>query len=425
MRIRISRGRIIDPANGRDEVTDLFIDSNQIVAIGKAPEGFTAEQEYDASNCIVCPGFIDLAARFREPGFSNKGTILSESRAASAGGVTSVCCPPDTRPVIDNAAVAELIHQRASEVGQTRIYPIGALTHGLEGKTLSGMATLKDAGCIAMSNGYNNIENTEVLRRAMEYASTCDLPLMLYCEDPYLKNQGTCNEGIISLRLGLPGIPAIAESIDVNRVLMLAEHTGCRVHFCRLSAAQSIELIRTAKARGQAITADVSIHHLYLTENDVDSFNSQCHFRPPLRCESDRQALRQALIDGTIDCVVSDHQPHDSDAKNVPYSLTEAGASSIELLLPLMLKMAAEEQLELMPLLALISSKPAELLGIPVAGSLSVGSAADICVFEANTLQTVDARQLISRGKNTPFHGWQLPGKVRYTFIEGKAVFSA
>lgn len=422
MHIVIRNGRIIDPANQRDEVADLYIAAGRIVAIGAAPDGYHAQKELDARGKIVCPGLVDLRAHLREPGQKHKGTIASETRAAAAGGITTICCSPDTNPVIDSAAVVELIRRRASDAGNAHVHPVAALTPGLNGEQISEMYGLAQAGCVAVSNAQKPMANTLVLRRAMEYAASLDMPVMLYSEDPWLGNNGCVHEGVVSTRLGLPGIPTCAEVIAVGRDLMLIEQTGVRAHFSQLSTAGAVEMVAAAQKRGIPVTADVTAHHLYLTEMDVGMFNSLCHVRPPLRSQRDKDGLRAAVSDGTISAICSDHQPHDTDAKLAPFPTTEPGISALETLLPLTLRLVDEKVLSLHEAIARVTVQPANILRLN-AGTLSVGARADICVFDPAQYWTVSEKNLLSRGKNTPFLGWELKGKVTHTLLDGKVVY--
>ena len=422
MRLKISSGRIIDPANNIDQTGGLFIDEGLIVGIGKSPKGFKAEQEIDATGQIVCPGLIDLCARLREPGEEHKATIASETTAAIASGITSICCPPDTIPVIDTPAVVELIFQHASNSQQSKVFPLGALTHGLKGKTLAEMDTLKNAGCIGVSNAYAPIVDTEVLRRALEYATTCEITVHLYCEDDYLRNNGVVHEGPVSTRLGLPAIPETAETIAISRALLLVEQTGARVHFCRISTARSIELLAEAKTRGIDVTADVGIAHLHLTDMDISSFNTDCYVLPPLRSQRDKEGLRTGLANGTITAICSDHQPHESDAKSAPFSMTEPGASTIEMLLPLTLQLVRDKNLTLQQAIAALTSAPAKIAGLDT-GNLSIGSRADICIFDPESSWIVETEALLSAGKNTPFASWEMTGKVTHTLFDGNIIY--
>jgi len=422
MRLKISNGRIIDPANNIDQTGNLFIDKGKILAIGRSPKGFKPQREINASNQIVCPGLIDLCARLREPGEEHKATIASETAAAAASGITSICCPPDTIPVIDTPAVAELIFQRSSNSQQSKVFPLGALTHGLKGETLAEMDALKSAGCIGVSNAYAPIVNTEVLRRALEYAATCEISVHLYCEDDYLRNNGVVHEGPVSTRLGLPAIPETAETIAVSRALLLVEQTGARVHFCRISTARSIDLLADAKARGLEVTADVGIAHLHLTDMDISSFNTDCYVLPPLRSQRDKDGLRAGLANGMITAICSDHQPHESDAKSAPFSMTEPGASTIEMLLPLTLQLVRDNNLTLQQAIAALTSAPAKIAGLDT-GNLSIGSGADICIFDPESSWTVERDALLSAGKNTPFASWEMTGIVTHTLVDGNIIY--
>jgi dihydroorotase len=422
MRIKISNGRIIDPANNIDQTGSLFIDKGKILAIGRSPKGFKPQREINATNKIVCPGLVDLCARLREPGEEYKATIASETNAAAASGITSICCPPDTIPVIDTPAVAELIFRHSSINKKSNVFPLGALTHGLKGETLAEMDALKSAGCIGVSNAYKPIVDTEVLRRALEYATTCKITVHLYCEDDYLRNKGVAHEGPVSTRLGLPAIPETAETIAVSRALLLVEQTGARVHFCRISTARSIDLLAEAKARGLDITADVGIAHLHLTDMDISSFNTDCYVLPPLRSQRDKEGLRTGLANGTITAICSDHQPHDSDAKSAPFSMTEPGASTIEMLLPLTLQLVRDKNLTLQQAVAALTSAPAKIAGLDT-GNLSIGAGADICIFDPESSWTVERDALLSAGKNTPFASWEMTGKVTHTLVEGKIIY--
>lgn len=419
MRIAIRNGRIVDPANGVDREGDVFIADGYIIS-GTQSE-FTAERDIDATGQVVCPGLVDLRARLREPGHEHKATIASETRAAAAAGITTLCCPPDTIPVIDTPAVAELIHQRAEQSAKARVVPIGALTPGLAGEQLSEMRALKDAGCPAVSNAEHAITNTRVMRHALEYAASLGLPVMLHSEDPWLATNGAMHEGVLSARLGLAGIPGCAEVIAVGRDLVLIEQTGVRAHFAHLSTARAAEMVAEARARGLPVTADVTAHHLYLTDTDVGEFNTLCHVRPPLRTQRDRDGLRAALADGVISAISSDHQPHDRDAKLAPFGTSEPGISALETLLPLTLRLADEGLLTLIEALGCVTHQPARILGLEV-GSLAPGSHADVCVFDPAAIWTVGETSLMSRGKNTPFLGWEMRGKVTYTLLGGRVV---
>jgi dihydroorotase len=423
MGVRIHGGRVIDPANKIDAVKDVYIDSTGfIAALGKAPDGFQAERTIDARGRIVCPGLIDLRARLREPGLEHKATIESETRAAVAAGITTLCCPPDTDPVVDTPAMSQMIQSRAWRFGLAFIHPLGALTRGLEGKLLTDMAALEEAGCVGVSNALEPVTDTLVLRRAMEYAVTFGLTVHLHTEDPWLRNSGCVHEGEVGTRLGLAGIPEAAETVAVARDLALVEQTGVRAHFCGLTSARSVAMVAEAQKHGLPVTADVTAHHLHLTEHDIGYFNTQCHVRPPLRSTRDRDTLRTALTSGVIAAICSDHQPHEPDAKLAPFAESEPGISGLETLLPLTLKLVEEKLLTLDAAIGLLTIKPAEILGIE-SGTLTVGATADICIFDPKAHWTLTADNLVSRGHNTPFLGWEFTGRVTHTLVGGEVVF--
>ena len=422
MRIHIKDGRLLDPANKLDAKQDLFIADGKIVGLNKKPDSFESDLQINAKDKLVLPGLIDLCARLREPGLEYKGTVKSESLAASSSGITSICCPPDTDPIIDTPAVVEFINQRSRDAGRSNIYPLGALTQELKGEQLAEMQILKEAGCIAVSNALKPIDNAEILRRAFEYAHSCDLTVFLYAEDNSLKNNGTAHEGAISTRLGLPAIPEAAETVAISRALLLVELTNVHVHFCRVSSARGVELIRAAQKQGLPVTADVAICNLHLTDMDIAEYNSDCHLQPPLRSERDRVGLITGINDGTISAVCSDHQPHDVDAKAAPFSLTEPGASTIEHLLPLMLHLVNRKELKLEKAISLLTSQPADILGIDK-GSLMIGKDADLCILDTEVTTSVDKVNSLSAGKNTPFNGWELQGAVSHTIFNGDVVF--
>jgi len=421
MKILIRNGRLIDPANNIDQKGDLAIAGGRIVSVLEPASDFTPDREIDAAGHWVCPGIIDLCARFREPGQEHKATIVEEAIAAAAGGITSVCYPPDTDPVIDTPAVVELIHQRAEDSGRVRIHAIAALTRDLAGEYLAEMAELKSAGCIAASNANRPVFSTEVFRRALEYAASVDLPVFIQAEDAYLRNQGVAHEGALSTRLGLPPIPETAETAAVAQALLLIEHAGVRAHFCRLSAARSVEMIASAKQRGLPVTADVSICHLHLTEMDIDNYNTQCHLIPPLRRLADKEALVQAVIDGDIDAVCSDHQPHDLDAKAAPFSLSEPGASTLEVLLPLVLDLVHKEKITPLRAIDCLSAAPARILDLDT-GTLKQDAPADVIIIAPDHAWTLDKDGLLSAGRNPPFHGWEMSGRATHTILGGRLV---
>jgi dihydroorotase len=352
----------------------------------------------------------------------HKASIASETAAAAAGGVTTLCCPPDTRPIIDTPAVAKLITQTAERIGDARVIPAGALTQGLAGEQLSELAALKEAGCRVVSNADVPIRSTQVERRAMEYASTFGLTLFLRPEDPDLRDGGCAHEGRVSARLGLPGIPEAAETVALARDLALAEQTGARVHFRGLSCARAVHMLTEARRRGVDASADVSAHQLFLTEDDLEGFDGNCHVDPPLRTAADRDALRAAVARGEIAAICSDHQPHDEDAKLAPFPATESGISAIETLLPLALRLAADGLMDLPAVIARLTLGPAQILGLPV-GRLDVGAPADVCVLDPDAQWIVSGETLASHGRNTPFLGREMKGRVSWTLLGGRIVF--
>lgn len=424
MKIHIKGGRVIDPKHGVDRVQDVYVAAGKIVAIGEAPAGFGANRTIDAANLVVCPGLVDLAARLREPGFEYLATLESEMDAAIAGGVTSLACPPDTDPPLDEPGLVEMLKFRAKTLNRAHVYPIGALTQGLKGARLTEMAELRDSGCVAFSQGDAPFADTQVMFLALQYAATFGFTAWLRPQDAALARNGVAHEGQVSTRLGLPSIPVCAETIALSTILLLARETGARVHLCRISSAQGLDMIRRAKFDGVQITCDVAIHHVHLSELDIGYFDPNCNVMPPFRSERDRDALRKALADGTIDALCSDHTPVDDDVKQLPFSEAEAGVTGLELLLPLTVKWADEAQVPLPTALGRITSDAARILGVD-AGHLAPGGAADICIFDPQRYWKVERAALKSQGKNTPFLGYELPGRVAYTLIDGQVVFEA
>jgi len=425
-KLSIRNGRLIDPASGTDEEADLHLAEGRILAVGAAPAGFQPDRTLDARGLVVCPGFVDLSARLREPGHEQKATIASETRAAAASGITTLCCPPDTEPVIDTPAVAQLVHQIAERHGLARVLPAGAITQGLEGRQITEMAALKAAGCPVLSQADRPIPNTRFLRRALEYAATFGLTLFLQPQDPDLAEGGCAHEGRVATRLGLPGIPETAETVAVARALALAEQTGARIHFRGLSTARGAEMLAEAHRRGIPATGDVAVHQLFLTEDDLDGFDARCHVIPPLRTLADRNALRAAVADGTIQALCSDHQPHDADAKEAPFPETAPGISALETLLPLTLCLVAEGVLDLPTAIARLTTGPADILGHPPRrnlGCIRPGRPADICVFDPHESWVPSPGNLLSHGENSPFLGVTLRGRVRWTVLGGRTVF--
>ncbi|MCK5888999.1 MAG: dihydroorotase [Methylococcales bacterium] len=425
-KIHILQGHIIDPANNIDQRGSVYIANGRILSIDETPSDFTADISIDAKGQIVCPGFIDLSARLRDPGKSYKGTILSETAAAASAGMTTLCLPPDTSPVIDTQAVVELINDKSEKANYSQVYPIGALTQKLAGTELSSMAALKEAGCIAVSNGGIPLTNLLVLRRAMEYACSHDLLVMYRPDEPSLSNHGCIHEGEVSTRYGLPSIPYASEAIAVAQCLELAELTGCRLHFSQISCKRSAIKIHQAKKYGGSrvrVSADVAIHQLHLTENDIEPFNSAYHVLPPFRREKDKEYLKESLANGTINAICSDHQPHDLDAKLGAFPETEPGISSLETLLPLMLKLVDDDDISLAQGISALTRNPAAILGVD-SGALTVGFLADVCIFSPSLQWTVNHDTWKSTGCNTPFWGETFKGRVTHTIQSGKVIYS-
>src|SRR2546423_3134146 len=421
MNVEIKNGRLIDPAQGVDRVASLFIAAGKIAAIGTSPPGWHADRTLDANGLVVCPGLIDCSARLREPGFEYKATLESEVAAAVAGGVTSLACPPDTDPPLDEPGLVEMLKHRARSLNQAHVYPIGALTAGLKGETITEMGELTDAGCIAFSHADAPLADTQVLLRAMQYAATFGYRVWLRPQDAHLSRGGVAHDGEVGMRLGLPAIPACAERIALATISALARVTGSAGHLARLSTHEGVACVRDAKRAGLAVTCDVAINHLHLCDADIGWFDAHCHLVPPLRGVPDRDALRAGLADGTIDVLCSDHTPVDDDGKQLPFAEAEPGATGLELLLPLTLKWAREDRVPLTSALARVTGDPARVLGVD-AGHLAVGAPADVCIFDPEQRWTVLPGALKSQGKNTPFLGLELQGKVRYTVVGGQIV---
>ncbi|MFM1911494.1 MAG: Dihydroorotase-like protein [Pseudomonadota bacterium] len=421
MKIHIKNGHLIDPKNGIDAKQDIYIAAGKIAGIGKAPEGFNANQTIDASNLVIIPGLVDLSARLREPGFEHKATLESEMNAAAAGGVTSLACPPDTDPVLDEPGLVEMLKHRAKQLNQAHVYPLGALTHQLAGKEITEMCELSEAGCVGFSQADVAIKDTQVLWRAMQYAATFGFTVWLRPEEPYLAKDGVAHDGEVAARLGLKGIPAAAETLAIASILRIAKETGAKVHLCRLSTSEGVDMVRAAKKAGQQVTCDVSANHLHLTDFDIGYFDANTHLKPPVRSQRDKTALTNGLADGTIDAICSDHTPVDDDAKLYPFAEAEAGATGLELLLPLTLKWAEDNKLKLSDAIKHVTQGPAKILGVE-AGDLSVNASADICVFDPKQYWKIERKALLSQGKNTPFLGLELAGKVKYTLVNGHVV---
>lgn len=420
----IKNGRLIDPANRLDQNADLYISDGMIVGIGEAPNAFNPSQTIDATGLVVCPGLVDVCARLREPGEAYKANLISELKAAVAGGVTSLACPPDTDPVLDEPGLVEMLKYRTKQLNLAKVYPLGALTLELKGQHISEMNTLKSAGCIGFSQAGYAISNTQILWRALQYAATFDLTVFLNAQDPYLADNGVAHDGEVATRLGLKGIPSAAETLSLSTILQVAEATNTRLHINQLSTAEGIELVRQAKQSGLSVSCDVDIAHLHLTEHDIGFFDTACHLSPPLRTQRDKDAISAGLKDGTIDVICSNHAPVDEDAKLVPFAQSEVGATGLELLLPLVIKWAQAAQVSLLDALAKVTTNPAEVLALQ-SGSLSIGNAADVCIFNPEDYWTVQPETLCSQGKNTPFANIELAARNRITLVDGHVVFNA
>ncbi len=431
MKILIKNGRVIDPASGHDRIADVAIAAGRIASIGRTKADFHASRTIDASGLVVAPGLVDLAVRLREPGHEHEGMLESEMRAAVAGGVTSLVCLPDTDPALDEPGLVEMLKFRARNLNHSRLYPLGALTRGLAGETLTEMAELTEAGCIGFSQAEAPLHDTLVLLRALQYAATFGYTVWLRPQDPWL-GKGVAASGALATRLGLSGVPVAAETIALHAIFELMRLTDARVHLCRLSSAAGIELVRAAKAEGLRVTCDVSINQLHLTDNDIGFFDASMRMNPPLRQQRDRDAIRAALADGTADALVSDHTPVDADAKTLPFGEAEPGATGLELLLSLALKWGGDRGLALADTLARVTCQPVRVLGESLgslatsSGRLVEGGIADVCVFDPASRWTVSPSVLKSQGKHTPFafstSGVELTGRVRYTLVAGLLV---
>ena len=430
MKTLIKNGRVVNPASGLDQVCDIAIASGRIVGIGKQPADFKPQRTLDAAGCIVMPGLVDLSMRLREPGHEHEGMLESEMAAAVAGGVTSLVCPPDTDPVLDEPGLVEMLKSRAEKLHQARVFPLGALTRNLAGEVLTEMVELTEAGCVGFSQAEVPLGNIQVLQRALQYASTFGLTVHLRPQDRDL-GKGVAASGPLATRMSLSGVPVAAETIALNTFFELLKGTGTRVHLSRISSAAGIELVRQARASGLQLTCDVSINSLHLTDQDIGYFDSRARVNPPLRQQRDRDALRAALADGSIDALVSDHTPVDADAKTLPFAEAEPGATGVELLLSLALKWGEEQGVPLARTLATVSAAPAAVLGTALGtlqasiGQLVEGGVADVCVFDPAARWTVADDALRSQGKHTAFTGYELPGKVRWTLVGGHLAFEA
>ena len=421
MKLEIRNAQVLDPATGRDAPGSIFVADGTIAGLDRAPDGFRADETFDAAGLTACPGLVDLSARLREPGFEYKATLESEMRAAAAGGVTTLACPPDTDPPLDEPGLVEMLKRRAASLDSARVYPLGALTVGLKGERLAEMSELHDAGCVGFFQGNAPMPALSTLLNAMKYAATFGYTVWIRPEDPSLACGGVAHEGEVATRLGLAPIPAIAETVALRTILELMAVTGARVHLARLSTAAGVSLVADAKARGARLTCDVGIHHLHLSDRDIADFDANARLTPPLRDPSDRDRLRRAVVDGTIDAICSDHTPVDEDAKQVPFGEAESGATGLELLLPLTLQYGRESKLKPVEALGAITHRAARILGVE-AGAFKPGARADICLFDPGRAWVVQPQALHSQGKNTPFQGLELTGRVVRTLVGGRTV---
>ncbi len=430
MKTLIKAGRVIDPASGYDEIADVALVGTTLLAIKNIASDFIPDTTINAAGCIVMPGLVDLAVRLREPGHEHEGMLASEMAAAVAGGVTSVVCPPDTEPVLDESGLVEMLRHRAEQLKKARLFPLGALTRNLEGEVLTEMLHLTQAGCIGFSQAEVPLANTQVMQRALQYASTFGYTVWLRPQELHL-GKGVAASGALATRMGLSGVPVAAETIALHTIFELVRATGARVHLCRISSAAGVALVRQAKAEGLPITCDVSINSLHLTDVDMGYFDSRMRLNPPLRQQRDRDALRHALADGTIDALVSDHTPVDEDAKALPFAQAEPGATGLELLLSLACKWAQDSGTPLVKALGVVTHRPAGVAGAALgsmaasAGRLLVGGAADICVFDPQASWVVEPANLLSQGHHTPFGGYELPARVRATLVGGQLVYGS
>ncbi|RMH20188.1 MAG: dihydroorotase [Gammaproteobacteria bacterium] len=422
MKISIINGQILNPVTRTRETTDLHIAEGKIVGRESCPEGFIPDLTLDAKNKWILPGLTDLQARCREPGHEHKGTLSSETHAAAANGVTTLCCPPDTLPIIDSPSVANLIQQKAREAGKAEVLPIGALTTGLNGTHLSEMEALLSAGCIGVSNASQPIENLQILYQAMQYAHTFGLPIFVQPCETTLARHGSAHQGPVSTRLGLRGIPACAETIAIATMLELAEATGVTVHFGQISTAKGVEMLHQAKQRGLPISFDIAMHQLFLIDNDLLDFNANCHVLPPLRSQQDRNALRHAVKQGWVDTLCSDHQPHEAEAKLAPFAATEPGISSLDTLLPLAIRLAEELDIDFDQILPLLTLGPARILDREEM-AFEAGQKANLALVDPDHVWNLTCEGMASQGKNSPFLGWEFTGQVTHTLLEGHIVF--
>ncbi len=422
MSLLIRNGRVVDPAGGVDQVQDVLIAEGRISRLGRALKAPAGTEVIDATGKVVCPGFVDMHVHLREPGFEYKETIASGTRAAAAGGFTAVACMANTFPVNDNRAVTDYILARAKVEGVVRVYPIGAVTRNLEGKQLAEMAEQAEAGCVAFSDDGKCVMNAQLYRRAMEYALPFGAPIISHAEDCHLAHEAPMNEGIVSTELGLSGQPGAAEDVMVARDIILAELTGAHLHIAHISTAPAVRLVRDAKARGVRVTAEVTPHHLVLTDEAVRSYDPNCKMAPPLRTKRDVEACLEALADGTIDCVATDHAPHATSEKEGEFAEAANGIVGLETAVPLLLdRLVRPGVIDLPTLVTRMSTAPARLLNLP-GGSLAAGADADVTILDLERAWTVEPASFQSRGRNTPFAGQSGVGAPWMVLVGGVKV---
>lgn len=426
MRLLIHGGRLVDPSQELDGRLDLLLEDGYVSRVDASidRQGFNPEELVDASGLVVTPGLIDMHVHLREPGQEYKETVATGTHAAAAGGFTAVACMANTDPVNDNRSVTEHIRKEAERWGFARVYPIGAVSKGMKGGELAEIGDMVEAGAVGFSDDGLPVANAELMRRALSYAQHFDVPIIQHAEDLDLTGPGVMHEGDVSTRLGLPGIPGASEDVVVARDLLLAEDTGGRYHVAHLSTARALRLVRHARELGIAATCEVSPHHLLLTDEEVatSGFSTHCKMKPPLRSEADREALVDGLADGSIDVIASDHAPHHADEKDVEFSMAPFGIVGLETTVPLCLdRLVRPGILSLSRLIHLLSTGPARVLGV-AGGTLEPGGVADVTLLDLDKVVTVDPRDFRSKGRNTPFTGWQLTGAAVATILGGRRI---
>jgi len=425
--ILIKGGRIIDPSQGIDAVSNVLIENGKIKSYPKTTKKVEQDERIkviDAKGKIVCPGLVDIHVHLREPGFEHKETIRTGCESAAAGGFTTIVCMPNTNPVNDNASVTEYILLKARTEGKVNVFPIGAITKGEMGETLAQIGEMYEAGCVGVSDDGMPVMNSKVMRHAMEYVQAFDIPVISHAEDKNLSGRGVMNEGEVSTQLGLAGIPCASEDVMVSRDITVAELTGARLHICHVSTAGSVRLIRAAKKRGVKVTAEATPHHFSLTDEAVGRYDTNAKMNPPLRSAKDREAVIEGLRDGTLDAIATDHAPHSEDEKKVEFDLAPFGIVGLETALPLSLKLVEDGALSLNQMISKLTDAPSQIMNLGK-GTLKIGKGADVVIFDPDEEVTIDRGKFHSKSKNCPFHGWKLKGKVYYTIVNGKIVYSS